>query len=120
MNLPHSDALVFFGATGDLYTRRFSPPCMRWNGGANHLHGDSEMNAYERLLGDAMAGDGTLFAGQDGVEAAWAVVQPIWGKVTPVHIYEPDTWGPPEAEKLTVGISGCPNSVWRSPHGKTL
>jgi glucose-6-phosphate 1-dehydrogenase len=85
----------------------------------NHPHGD-EMSAYERLLGDAMAGDGTLFAGQDCVEAAWAVVQPILGKVTPVHIYEPGTWGPSEAEKLTVGISGCPNPVWLLPHGKHL
>ena len=73
------------------------------------------MSAYERLLGDAMAGDGTLFAGQDGVEAAWAVVQPILGNVTPVHIYEPGTWGPSEAEKLTAGISGCPNPVWLLP-----
>jgi glucose-6-phosphate 1-dehydrogenase len=85
----------------------------------NHPHGD-EMSAYERLLGDAMAGDGTLFAGQDGVEAAWAVVQPILGNVTPVHIYEPGTWGPSEAEKLTVGISGCPCPVWRLSHGKVL
>jgi glucoamylase len=45
--------------------------------------------------------DGTLFAGQDGVEAAWAVVQPICGKVTPVHVYEPGTWGPSEIGKLT-------------------
>jgi glucose-6-phosphate 1-dehydrogenase len=67
---------------------------------------ENERGAYERLLGDAMAGDGTLFAGQDGVEAAWAVVQPILGNVTPVHIYEPGTWGPSEAEKLTAGISG--------------
>jgi glucose-6-phosphate 1-dehydrogenase len=67
---------------------------------------DDERGAYERLLSDAMAGDGTLFAGQDGVEAAWAVVQSILGKVTPVHIYEPGTWGPSEAHG---GISGCPN-----------
>ena len=83
----------------------------------NHPHGD-EMGAYERLLGDAMAGDGTLFAGQDGVEAAWAVVQPILGSVTPVHIYEPGTWGPPEAEKLTTGICGCNSPVWLLPDGK--
>ena len=83
----------------------------------NHPPGD-EMGAYERLLGDAMAGDGTLFAGQDGVEAAWAVVQPILGSVTPVHIYEPGTWGPPEAEKLTTGICGCHDPVWLLPDGK--
>jgi glucose-6-phosphate 1-dehydrogenase len=70
-----------------------------------------EMAAYERLLGDAMAGDGTLFAGQDGVEAAWAVVQPILGLTTPVHEYEPGTWGPPTAEKLTAGICGCHSPV---------
>jgi glucose-6-phosphate 1-dehydrogenase len=72
----------------------------------SHPRGD-EMDAYERLLSDAMAGDGTLFASQDGVEAAWAVVQPVLGSVTPVHEYEPGTWGPPEAEKLTAGICGC-------------
>jgi len=79
-------------------------------------HGDA-MSAYERLLGDAMAGDGTLFAGQDGVEAAWAVVQPALGSVTPVRDYEPGTWGPSEAEKLTAGICGCDSPVWLLPYG---
>ena len=68
----------------------------------SHPNGD-EMDAYERLLGDAMAGDGALFAGQEGVEAAWAVVQPVLGLVTPVHDYEAGTWGPREAEKF----AGC-------------
>ena len=72
----------------------------------SHPRGD-EMDAYERLLSDAMAGDGTLFASQDGVEAAWAVVQPVLGSVTPVHEYEPGTWGPPAAENLRAGICGC-------------
>ncbi len=81
----------------------------------NHPEGD-EMDAYERLLRDAMVGDGTLFASQDGVEAAWAVVQPILGSLTSVHVYEPGTWGPPEAEKLTVGICGCDSPVWILPH----
>jgi glucose-6-phosphate 1-dehydrogenase len=83
----------------------------------NHPRGD-EMDAYERLLSDAMVGDGTLFAGQDGVEAAWAVVQPVLGSVTPVHEYEPGTWGPPEAGKLTAGIVGGDSPVWLPPHGK--
>jgi glucose-6-phosphate 1-dehydrogenase len=83
----------------------------------NHPPGD-EMGAYERLLGDAMVGDGTLFAGQDGVEAAWAVVQPILGSVTPLHIYEPGTWGPPEAEELTTGICDCHSPVRLLPHGR--
>jgi glucose-6-phosphate 1-dehydrogenase len=72
----------------------------------SHPHGD-EMDAHERLLSDAIVGDGTLFASQDGVEAAWAIVQPVLGLVTPVHEYEPGTWGPSEAEKLTAGICGC-------------
>ncbi|MBL9188355.1 MAG: glucose-6-phosphate dehydrogenase [Opitutaceae bacterium] len=83
----------------------------------NHPRGD-EMGAYERLLGDAMTGDGTLFAGQDCVEASWAVVQPILGAVTPVHIYEPGTWGPPEAEELTTGVCGCHDPFWLLPRGK--
>jgi glucose-6-phosphate 1-dehydrogenase len=80
----------------------------------SHPHGD-EMSAYERLLGDAIVGDGTLFAGQDGVEAAWAVVQPVLGLVTPVHDYEPGTWGPSEAEKFTAGICGGHSPVWLLP-----
>ncbi len=82
-----------------------------------HPYGD-EMGAYERLLSDAMEGDGTLFAGQDGVEAAWAVVQPVLGLVTPVHDYQPGTWGPAEADKLAAGICGCESPVWLLPHGE--
>ena len=75
-------------------------------------HPGEEMDAYERLLGDAMAGDGTLFARQDGVEAAWAIVQPVLGGATPVHEYEPGTWGPPEAARLAADIGGwhCPSA----------
>jgi glucose-6-phosphate 1-dehydrogenase len=69
-------------------------------------------------LGDAIVGDGTLFAGQDGVEAAWAVVQPVLGLVTPVHEYQPGTWGPSEAEALTAGICGCHSPVWPLSHAK--
>ena len=76
------------------------------------------MEAYERLLSDAMVGDGTLFASQDGVEAAWAVVQPVLGLATPVHEYQPGTWGPSEADKLSAGTCGCDNPVWLLPHGK--
>jgi glucose-6-phosphate 1-dehydrogenase len=53
-----------------------------------------EMDAYERLLGDAMRGDATLFAREDSVEAAWRIVDPILGKSAPVTVYEPNTWGP--------------------------
>jgi glucose-6-phosphate 1-dehydrogenase len=75
----------------------------------HHPDGD-EMDAYERLLGDAMNGDDTLFARQDSVEAAWAIVQPILGGATPLHEYEPGTWGPDEAAQLTADVGGwhCP------------
>jgi glucose-6-phosphate 1-dehydrogenase len=69
-----------------------------------------EMDAYERLLSDAMIGDGMLFAREDAVEAAWAVVEPILGDVTPVTEYQPGTWGPNEADRLTEEIGG-----WHSP-----
>lgn len=75
----------------------------------HHPDGE-ELDAYERLIGDAMAGDGTLFARQDGVEAAWAIVQPILGNVVPVQPYEPGTWGPADAARLTADSGGwhCP------------
>jgi glucose-6-phosphate 1-dehydrogenase len=69
-----------------------------------------ELDAYERLLGDAMRGDALLFVRQDAVEAAWSIVEPILGNVTPVHAYEPDTWGPAEAEQLAAEIGG-----WHNP-----
>ncbi len=53
-----------------------------------------EMEAYERLLADAMKGDQLLFVRQDAVEAQWAIVEPILGDCCPVQIYEPGTWGP--------------------------
>ena len=66
---------------------------------ARHQSPD-EMAPYERLLGDAMRGDQRLFAREDAVEAAWRVVDPVLGDVTPLHIYEPGTWGPAEADRL--------------------
>jgi len=56
-----------------------------------------DMTPYQRLLGDAMKGDATLFARQDSVEAQWGVVEPILGDATPVHPYAPGSWGPAEA-----------------------
>ena len=71
---------------------------------------DDEMEAYERLIGDAMKGDTTLFAREDGVEAAWRIVDPVLGAETPVHPYEQGTWGPREADALTAQAGG-----WRNP-----
>ena len=69
---------------------------------AQQCSGD-EMDPYERLLGDVMKGDATLFARGDGVEAAWRVVQPILETSLPLHEYEPNTWGPSEADRLIEG-----------------
>jgi glucose-6-phosphate 1-dehydrogenase len=69
-----------------------------------------EMEPYERLLGDAMRGDPTLFAREDGVEAAWAVVQPALDVGTPIRQYEPGSWGPIEADSLPRESGG-----WQPP-----
>ena len=68
-----------------------------------------EMDAYERVLGDAMAGDATLFAREDYVEEAWRIVDPALKAGTPVHEYEPKTWGPAEVESVT------PPGGWSNP-----
>ena len=75
-----------------------------------HHPGGDEMEAYERLLGDAMDGDATLFARQDAVERAWEIVEPILGNKSPVHEYAQGTWGPAEADRLTADVGGwhCP------------
>jgi glucose-6-phosphate 1-dehydrogenase len=57
-----------------------------------------EMDAYERVLRDAMADDATLFAREDYVEEAWRIVDPVLRSDTPVAVYEPGTWGPGEVE----------------------
>ena len=64
------------------------------------------MDAYERLIGDAMAGDATLFARQDGVEAAWAIVEPVLRESGALHEYECGTWGPSQADALVTDVGG--------------
>ena len=71
-----------------------------------------EMEPYERLIGDALSGDSTLFAREDEVEAAWAAVDPILHVATPVYEYAPGTWGPPEAFYIIHGQCG-----WHDPGG---
>jgi glucose-6-phosphate 1-dehydrogenase len=75
----------------------------------------AEMDAYERVLGDAMAGDATLFAREDYVEEAWRIVDPVLKAGTPVHEYEPKTWGPAEVEKTVTPVSGWQNPVVMEP-----
>lgn len=70
----------------------------------------NEMDAYERVLGEAMAGDTTLFAREDYVEEAWRIVDPVLRAGTPVHEYEPGTWGPKE-----VAESILPPGGWHVP-----
>ena len=59
-----------------------------------------EMQAYERLLGDALNGDATLFTGQDAVEAAWRIVDPVLDTALPVHVYRGGSWGPAAANAI--------------------
>ena len=68
-----------------------------------------EMDAYERVLGDAMVGDATLFAREDYVEEAWRIVDPVLTAGTPIHEYEPNTWGPSEVERI------APAGGWHNP-----
>ncbi len=79
---------------------------------ARHQVSD-EMEPYERLLGDALNGDATLFARQDGVEEAWRVVEPILGSLTPVHEYTLGSWGPNEANSILNS-----DDVWHNPAPK--
>jgi glucose-6-phosphate 1-dehydrogenase len=70
----------------------------------------SDPEPYERLLGDALAGRTELFTREDTVEETWRIVEPLLEEPGPVYPYEPGTWGPKEAEKLTRGIAR-----WRDP-----
>ncbi len=72
----------------------------------------SDMRPYDRLIGAALDGDRWLFARQDTVEAAWQVVDPVLGDVTPVHPYARGSWGPKEADRLLRG-----GDTWHDPAG---
>ena len=69
-----------------------------------------EMDAYERLLGDAMRGDVMLFAREDSVEEAWRIVDDVLKADTPVYEYEPGSWGPKEVDQFV-----CPPGGWHNP-----
>jgi glucose-6-phosphate 1-dehydrogenase len=74
-----------------------------------------EMDAYERVLGDAMQGDATLFAREDYVEEAWRIVDPVLREGTPVYEYEPGTWGPKEVDSKVSPSGGWQNPAVRLP-----
>jgi glucose-6-phosphate 1-dehydrogenase len=77
---------------------------------ASRHPGPGEMDAYERVLGDAMEGDATLFAREDYVEEAWRIVDPVLKAGTPIHEYEPGTWGPAEVDQKLAPVDG-----WQNP-----
>ena len=84
---------------------------------ANKHPNAEEMDAYERILGDAMFGDTTVFAREDYVEEAWRIVDPVLQEPTPIYSYEPNSWGPKEMERIT------PPGGWQDPaivHDKTV
>ena len=76
---------------------------------ASHHPGADEMDAYERVLGDAMAGDASLFAREDYVEEAWRIVDPVLKASTPVYEYEPNSWGPREVDQKVLPAGGWYN-----------
>jgi glucose-6-phosphate 1-dehydrogenase len=73
-------------------------------------HSESEKSPYERLLGDAVRGDTSLFTQDDCVEAAWRVVDPVLQAGLPVLQYEPGTWGPSASNAIVNG-----GDTWHDP-----
>ena len=69
-----------------------------------------EMSAYERLIGDALRGDPTLFSRQDSAEAQWRIFEAILRADTPTHRYAPGSWGPDAAAAIAGDVCG-----WRNP-----
>jgi glucose-6-phosphate 1-dehydrogenase len=84
---------------------------------ASRQPGAGEMDAYERVLGDAMEGDATLFAREDYVEEAWRIVDPLLKADIPVHPYAPGSWGPSGADGLAPP-GGWLNSTPQAPQPK--
>jgi glucose-6-phosphate 1-dehydrogenase len=72
--------------------------------------GGEDATPYEVLLRAALLGNSTSFARQDSVEEAWRVVQPLLDSPGPVHLYEPGSWGPAEAQPLVSGYGS-----WQTP-----
>jgi glucose-6-phosphate 1-dehydrogenase len=79
-----------------------------------HYHPSVQMAPYERLLGDAIRGDRTLFGTEDQVEEAWRIVDPVLPD-GPLAVYDPQRWGPGEADRLAVDVGG-----WTEPDVTTV
>jgi glucose-6-phosphate 1-dehydrogenase len=79
-----------------------------------------EMDAYERLLGDAMVGDASSFAREDYVEEAWRIVDPALMAATPVYEYEPNSWGPSEVDQRVSPPGGWQNPVLTARAGPEM
>jgi glucose-6-phosphate 1-dehydrogenase len=71
-----------------------------------HRHPGDEMEPYERLLGDALRGDHTLFGSEAGVEAAWRIVDPILKRDEAPYEYDGGSWGPAEADRIAANTGG--------------
>jgi glucose-6-phosphate 1-dehydrogenase len=100
---------------GDYFRFRLSPDVSISLGARAKLPGEAMAGERVELVvrqtqGDALRGDPMLFVREDGVEAAWTVVDPILGNATPVREYEPNTWGPTEADHIIAGDGG-----WHNP-----
>ncbi len=97
---------------------RIKHPGDGWNGDTVELSAvkqptNDEMDPYERLLGDAIEGEGILFTREDAVEAAWGIVQPVLNDTTQPYPYDQGTWGPDEAEGLIADLGRwhCPKAI---------
>jgi glucose-6-phosphate 1-dehydrogenase len=80
----------------------------------DEVFGTDRMEAYERLLSDAIEGHAALFAREDSVEETWRIVEPILRNPPPVHLYDRGSWGPPEGDALAAKDGG-----WHNPGAST-
>ena len=104
------DVQIAPGRNGQAAQRRHGCGCRETELPAVHQPGSEEMDAYERLLGEALKGDATLFAREDYVERAWSIVDPVLKAGTPIFRYEPKSWGPREVDQ-----SLSPEGGWHNP-----
>jgi len=92
--------VIALGATVRSPGERLSPQAVELE--LNKVEG-KDLEPYEELLGDALAGDSFRFAREDYVEEAWRIVDPAIKAGTPIYAYEPGSWGPAEADRVAPG-----------------